>query len=365
VNRIAFLVIIVILNALGCATSEKNVRGSDESTNLFSGKSILLTGDEKPADLEETDTFQARIDGMKGIKQKRLDDNLSSHEAPLGKSVDLPEGETKGFSEEMTRRKTDSSAIKSFELERKGDFLLSEGNLAVAFVEYEKSLQLNPENSRVHYKKALTLLLGGVYEEALKEFREVLRKEPGNALAYKGLGQVFFETRRYDDAEKNFLKAIELDPRLWEAHNFLGMIYDHQKRFFKAICEYSSAIRLRPDEGLLYNNIGVSYTMAGEYQKAINALNKALEKHAPKNRTYNNLGIAFSKLGRYSEAMEAFKNAGNEAWAYNNLGCIYMEAGEYEKAINCFEKAIGISPTFYVKASANLKRARMSCTLNK
>jgi len=57
--------------------------------------------------------------------------------------------------------------------------------------------------------------------------------------------------------------------------------------------------------------------------------------------------------------MEAFKKAGDEAQAYNNLGFVYMQKGEREKAIHSFEKAIESRPTFYLKASENLKKAKM------
>ena len=70
--------------------------------------------------------------------------------------------------------------------------------------------------------------------------------------------------------------------------------------------------------------------------------------------------MALSKLGRYQEALEAFRKGGNEAQAYNNLGCIYLEEGKFEKAITCFEKAIKINPAFYLRASENLKKARIA-----
>ena len=58
-------------------------------------------------------------------------------------------------------------------------------------------------------------------------------------------------------------------------------------------------------------------------------------------------------------AMEAFKKGGDESKAYNNMGFVYLKMGERDKAIRCFEKAIKMRPTFYLKASENLKRAKM------
>ena len=245
----------------------------------------------------------------------------------------------------------------SDELEKSGDDLLSRGNFYKAFVQYDKSLQLNPDNIWVVYKKGLLFVIGGLNQDAIKEFQKVIKKKPWHALAYKGMGQAFFQMKKYDEAKKNFQKAIKLDQGLWKVYNSLGIIYDYKEKYNMAIHSYNKAISLKPDEGLLYNNLGVTWSLAGDYEKAINAFNKALETKYSKSKTYNNLGMALSKLGRYREALEAFRKGGNEAQAYNNLGCIYLEEGKFEKATACFEKAIEINPGFYLRASENLKKA--------
>jgi tetratricopeptide (TPR) repeat protein len=248
----------------------------------------------------------------------------------------------------------------SDELEQMGDVLLSRGDLQMAFVRYDKSLQLNPDNTRVLYKKAFLYVLGGMYEEAIKGFKEVLKRAPGHALSYEGLGQAFFHIGKYDEAQMNFRKGIELNGNLWKAHNFLGIICDYDGTHETAVQEYAAAIRLRPDEGVLYNNLGISYAIAGRYEEAINAFHKALETEFSKRKIYNNLGLVLARLERYQQAFEAFRQESNEAQAYNNLGCVYLNEGKYKKAISCFEKAIAVSPGFYVKANQNLKKARMA-----
>ncbi len=255
---------------------------------------------------------------------------------------------------------SDEPDMTSDELEKSGDDFLNRGNLPKALVQYEKSLQLKPDNIKLVYKKGLLFVIGGQNEDAVKEFQKVIKKESGHALAYKGMGQAFFQMKKYDEAEKNFRDAISRNPELWKVHNSLGIIYDYKKRYDMAIHEYNAAINLKPDEGFLYNNLGVSYSLAAKYEKAINAFNKALEAKYSKSKTYNNLGMALSKLGRYQEALEAFKKGGDKAQAYNNLGCIYLGEEEFKKAITCFEKAIEINPGFYAGANENLKKARMA-----
>jgi len=97
----------------------------------------------------------------------------------------------------------------------------------------------------------------------------------------------------------------------------------------------------------------------GKYEEAVQAFNEALKIDKSDAKIYNNLGMALAKLGRYEWAMEAFKKGGDTAAAYNNMGFVYLQMGERDKAIRSFEKAIESRPTFYLKASENLKKAKM------
>jgi Flp pilus assembly protein TadD len=244
------------------------------------------------------------------------------------------------------------------EYERLGDTLLNRGQLHIAYLQYERSLQLNPVNLRVEYKKGLALLLGKKNDEAIDQFKSLLQKDQSFALAYEGIGRALLQKKEYGDAESNFLKALKLNPTLWKSHNFLGNIYDFNKNFEKAIWAYQAALAIKPDNGLLYNNLGVSYNLSGEFKKAVAAFKKAIGLKYTKSRVYNNLGLALANLEQYSEALQAFKQAGGVARAYNNLGCIYLSRGKFEEAIFCFEKAIEIEPGFYARANENLKKVR-------
>jgi tetratricopeptide (TPR) repeat protein len=249
--------------------------------------------------------------------------------------------------------------ITADEYEHLGDALLKKRNLHIAYLQYERSLQRNPNNIRVEYKKGLTLLAGGKYDDAIGQFKTVLEKKPGYVPAYEGLGRAYFYKKDYVGSENFFRLAVSMEPKLWKVHNYLGNIYDFQTKYETAIGEYKSAIAVNPKAGFVYNNLGVSYSMAGQYRQAVKAFNKAIEYKYAKSKVYNNLGIALSNLKRYNQALEAFRKGGTEAQAYNNLGVVYLKQGKFEQASDCFEKAIRIDPKFYVIANENLKKANM------
>jgi tetratricopeptide (TPR) repeat protein len=248
--------------------------------------------------------------------------------------------------------------ISSQELERIADAYFINGDLNLAFLNYEKCSQLDPRNARVLYKKGMLYLFKQLYEDAIETFNLAAEIKPDYAPAYQGLGQAFLFTKQYEDAEKNLKKALKLNPQLWRSHNFLGNIYDYQGKYIHAVYQYIEAIDIRPEEGYLYNNLGVSYTLLGDYEKAIQSFDMALRKGYREKKVYNNLGLSLGRMQKYDEALNAFKKAGNRAMALNNLGFIYLNNGKYGKAIKCFEESIEISPSFYRKARENLKIAK-------
>lgn len=256
----------------------------------------------------------------------------------------------------------DLPAMTAEEYENLGDNYLRQGNINMAFVQYNKAIKMHPQSVILKYKIGTLFLKKGLPQEAIKEFHAVIDKDPDFALAYEGLGQSHFHMKDIDAAEQALLKAVELDGQLWSAQNLLGIIYDRELKFDDAIERYQAAIAVNDRNGSLYNNLGMSYFYKGELDKAIPAFGNALALSDPKDqkKIYNNVGMTLVKLKRYDQAFEAFKRGSNEAKAHNNMGIVFLQDGKPEKAIASFEKAIETSPSYYARASENLKLAQMS-----
>jgi len=101
--------------------------------------------------------------------------------------------------------------------ERLGDAYLSRGSFHLAYMEYEKALEQKPGNSRIEYKKGLTLLLAKKFTDAIRQFEQVIEKDPAYAPAFEGLGRGHFLNKDYQRAEIYLKKAVELNPDLWIA----------------------------------------------------------------------------------------------------------------------------------------------------
>jgi tetratricopeptide (TPR) repeat protein len=251
-----------------------------------------------------------------------------------------------------------SSELDAEGYERLGDRYLKQGNKDLAFIQYEKSLRMDPNRNHIRYRLGRLFMEKGLSQEAEKEFRAMLKINPKDPLPYEGIGRILFHSGNLEDAEKNFQQALKLKSDLWQAHHFLGIIYDRRGEFDIAVDAYRKAISFKPDFFVLYHNLGMSLFLRGDYEEAVNAFIRSLDLEPSNRRGLYNLALALSKLDRYEEAFETLRKGSEEASAHYHLGQIYMAEGKYEEAVGAFEKAIEARPVFYAEVHRNLLRAR-------
>jgi Flp pilus assembly protein TadD len=240
--------------------------------------------------------------------------------------------------------------------------------------------------------------LQGQYIEAIEQYKAALEKNQDDLAAQVGLAGVYLRQGVLVEAESllkrvsNSTTCTQLEqlsekpvtpviqdkadtPSLTEtinqreehkknaeycgvAWNGLGVIADIHSDFELAEKRYVRAIEYRPDDASFYNNYGYSLMMARHYEEAENILRKGYSLAPNSKRLRNNLAFSLAWMGRYSQALETFSVTLDDPEAYNNIGYIALLSHDYNRAIDLFEKAIELSPAFYVKASHNLRKAR-------
>ncbi|MDX1763220.1 MAG: DUF1287 domain-containing protein [bacterium] len=266
---------------------------------------------------------------------------------------------------EAQRRKADYEAMaadkvrlpemSAAEFENRGDAYLKRGIIDGAFLSYDKASRLDPQNSRLRYKKGRLFLQKNMREAAKREFEMMLSQNRDDPLGHEGMGRVFFKERNFAEAEISLNRAVEGQAGLWEAHNLLGLIYDSRRDHEAAIGHYLAALLTNPDEALTLNNLGLSYYLNGQLKEASGTFEKAIEAGVADEKTLNNYAMVLGASGQYDQALAVLKQVGEDSKAYNNLGIILTKKGDYLHAKQAFEKAIDASPGYFAKAHDNLR----------
>ncbi len=206
----------------------------------------------------------------------------------------------------------------------------------------------SPNKWRPHNNLADAYEQVGNYEEALEEYRTVLKLDPGRMRAYYGLGNVYHAMGRPEEAIADYQRAIAVDSTFALSHNNLGIVYDELGRSDLAEEEYGKALRLKPDFVKPYNNLAILYAQRGELERAKGTIARAIRLDPRYAIGHHTLGKIYALQGKWEQAGLAFERAVNvkpdflEAWC--DLGDVYSAQGGIGKAEEAYRKALGVAP---------------------
>jgi len=165
-------------------------------------------------------------------------------------------------------------------------------------------------------EKGLVLVSMGNNEQAIVEFNRYIEVRPNDPIAYEVRGDAYYDTGQFDKAIDNYSTSIKLEPKLAEAYDKRAIAYAELGDFEKSIKDITKAIELYPENAEYYFNRSITHDKSGNIDKAIDDCTKAIELEK------------------------------NYAKAFYNRGMAYSEKGEYDKAIFDFDKAISLKPDF-------------------
>lgn len=156
-----------------------------------------------------------------------------------------------------------------------------------AIEEYDKAIELNPNDPRIHSNKGLALANLERFEEALAEFKKAIGLDPDDSTYHISKGITLTNLRRAEEALLEFDKATGLEPKNPVYHNDRGITLYYLKRFEEAIKEFEIAIGLDPHHPHYHYNRGLALADLNKFEEAINEYEIAIELDA-KNIVYHN-----------------------------------------------------------------------------
>jgi protein O-mannosyl-transferase len=154
--------------------------------------------------------------------------------------------------------------------------LFRKGELAEAYVHLQRSVEMDPGDSRGHYSLGRVLQKLGRINEAAEQYRAALAIEPDYADAHNDLGLLLVNVGQFTAAEQHLKRAIELQPDFAEANVNLGLLYLHTREYEKCIVYSERALELNP--ALVGCNVNIAYCLdaLGKTDEAIERLRRLL-----------------------------------------------------------------------------------------
>ena len=194
---------------------------------------------------------------------------------------------------------------------RVGKSYFSQEEYDKAIIEFEKSIELNPDHAESYFYLGRCYLLKGeieknifkanslyrkaneISEQAIPKYKKIIEDNPEDLNSYLRLGYIY-EVKsivpfinEYDKALEYYLKALALDfvsesknRRIYvDLNTRVGSIYFKEKDYSQAIEHLGKAISIFPykDNVEAYYYLGLSYDKIGETEKAREYLSRVIE----------------------------------------------------------------------------------------
>ena len=186
--------------------------------------------------------------------------------------------------------------------------------------------------------------------DSLNALQKSLELAPTDAEVHCHLGITLHQLNRLEEAEASYAKAIALRPDFCEAHNNMGNTLRELGRLEEAEVSYANAITVRPDYAKAHYNLGTVLREQGKLEAARTSLSRAIAIYPHQSDAHNNLGNTLAELGRLAEAEVSYGQAislkPDNADAHNNLANTLQELGRLEESAASYEQAITLRPEY-------------------
>lgn len=267
-----------------------------------------------------------------------------SPERPPKKEPEKTEPKEEPLSEEQKK----AQAFKE-----EGNNLYKKKMFAEALEQYEKAIELDPNNLLLENNKAAVYLEMGDFDKCIATCTAAIERRydvKADFLViskiYNRLASCYTKMEMYDEAMAAYqksllednnrvtrcaLKEVErlkekrerekyIDPQKAEEHREKGNEYFKAFKFPEAKKEYDEAIRRNPMDAKLYTNRAAALTKLAEYPSAMTDCNKAIEIDPTFVKAWARKGNLHVLLKEYHKALEAYDKG--LAVDPNNQDCI-------------------------------------------
>ena len=131
-----------------------------------------------------------------------------------------------------------------------------------ALIDYERAIQLNPNNATAHHWLSGTVRALGQSERGIAEMKRALALDPLSLIINATLGHAYIGAGQLDEAIAQLRKTVEMDGSFYIGRASLGLALELKGQIPEALAEYEKASSLSDDPlpqaalGRLYGTIG-------------------------------------------------------------------------------------------------------------
>ncbi len=199
------------------------------------------------------------------------------------------------------------------------------------------------------YNKAVASYDRGAYEIAIQEYEKALELAPENVDILVNLGAVCLQKRRVDKAIDYFGKALTIDPNNSMALYDIGKAYMYKQDFRLGYMAFQQASGLLPEDTEIKQLMVSCLRSLGKYKDAVALMLQNIDKFSNNVDALMELGGDLKMLARYEEALDVYRKASDAACnsiePLKGMYDCHIHLGNKDKAQTTLKRALMIEPS--------------------
>lgn len=222
------------------------------------------------------------------------------------------------------------------------------GQTRLAFDDFNRAVQLFPENAAVYNNRGNLLLALGQPGEAIKDFDRALALAPGYAAAYNNRAGAYMASREFQAAVRDYTQAVKLLPNAAAPLAGRGAAYLELARPHAAIRDFTRAVSSDESFASGYHRRAEAKMAVGDYDQAIEDLSRAIAFDLKNAALYLLRGKAYLASDNFEAAIKDISRAVEldpaDANAFAELGLAHARNRATEEALADLARAIELDP---------------------
>lgn len=235
----------------------------------------------------------------------------------------------------------------SSDLFLKANMSLLEGDFATASVLFKYVADLNPEDTFVHKKYAISLIRVGNLEEA-KVVLENLYKNSREEKVGMILAGVYTGMDKDKDARALYEKLLVLNPTNEDACIFLGKAHAVSKNMPRAYKQLSTCAKNNPKSGIYDYYMGKLSIDQDKVEQAVAYFSKAHQKQPGMTQAVGALGIILEEKEQFAKAIALYEKhlstSPTDSSILNRLVQVLFQQEKYSQVIPYAERLSDLEP---------------------
>jgi len=251
-----------------------------------------------------------------------------------------------------------------------GKALVQKGRLAEAMDHFQTALQISPDDPDTESNIAAAFLQQGDADEAISHLRRVVEKWPQHAQARMNLGNALLQNHETDAAIAEYEKTFALPFDHAESHYSIGNALRQKGDIEEAIVHYRKAIELRPDYANARNNLANALRRQGRTEEAVREYEAALKSEPDSVPAENNLAwiLATSPNASVRNGVKAVQLAeranrlsgGGDPIILHTLAAAYAENKQFPEAVETAQRALDLAEGDGITSLAESLRSKLA-----